>query len=322
MEYLIKCPICEYSSKKSANVIRHLESKHKANSTHIDEFRRRLASSRAHELRGIRAWTCGLCGTTIPSKLGLERHIYRRHRMEYATREGKSLLMRKAYAEQPIEESLVLPQATTARPKMRRTTGCVACPVEYCQYLFQTRANLAEHFTEHHYLGSQLEKHSFASEAEFQTWLQEKDEQTCTAWKKRSSRDIGGRIVMYRLCRHEGLFKSSGTTSTNGKPCPAFLNVLTNELTGKVDVIGYYEHFGHHKDHRYRFLNDQETAIIFELADAGYSNPEIVKECMKYGETSRLSFLSCQDLSYLIKRRKKLREYEENWRSVHHDHTY
>lgn len=94
MEYLIKCPICEYSSKKSANVIRHLESKHKANSTHIDEFRRRLASSRAHELRGIRAWTCGLCGTTIPSKLGLERHIYRRHRMEYATREGKSLLMR------------------------------------------------------------------------------------------------------------------------------------------------------------------------------------------------------------------------------------
>lgn len=171
---------------------------------------------------------------------------------------------------------------------MRRTTGCVACPVEYCQYLFQTRANLAEHFTEHHYLGSQLEKHSFASEAEFQviltfrkkkhrkvlfqTWLQEKDEQTCTAWKKRSSRDIGGRIVMYRLCRHEGLFKSSGTTSTNGKPCPAFLNVLTNELTGKVDVIGYYEHFGHHKDHRYRFLNDQETAIIFEYVVEYYSN--------------------------------------------------
>lgn len=103
-----------------------------------------------------------------------------------------------------------------------------------------------------------------------QTWLNQKEQDTCTGFRVRSSYDKGGRQICYRICRHEGTYMTTAKTYcppiskklTGTNCCPAFLKTEKNIITGSIEVSGYFEHFGHEKRASFRALNDQEIKIL------------------------------------------------------------
>ncbi|EFO90874.1 hypothetical protein CRE_19437 [Caenorhabditis remanei] len=136
-------------------------------------------------------------------------------------------------------------------------------------------------------------------------WLRTREEDTCSSWTIRNSRDNGGLVSSYRSCKHEGFYNSGAKELlvgpskklTGSKLCPAFLKKKEYKDTGKIDVVAYFEHYGHEKFPGHRAFNGEKIDYLLGMIREGFSNAQIIEKCdKKYGQNTKLGFLVPDDL--------------------------
>ncbi|PIC44783.1 hypothetical protein B9Z55_005034 [Caenorhabditis nigoni] len=294
----MKCHLCDgYSTDNRSNLIRHLKDVHKCSAEDVFELREEIKKKKAERATGGDLLKCAECGQTFAVKKSLSSHISRKHRKK---------------PENPAEISLFPDQSDSgsAPKKIRKQAELVSlkCPETDCEETFETRENLAQHYSDSHKPDSEVEKQIFETETEFEAWLNNRNQETCTDWKIRSSHDG----TTYRMCSHEGVHQSQATKNvvrnskklTGNSLCPAYLKTKKNFSTGQIEVTSFFHHFGHMKKHEHRKLNNQEIDILVRLMRNGLTNPQIVRYCDKeYGNdsSSRLAHLLVDDLRNIRK---------------------
>ncbi|EFO86491.1 hypothetical protein CRE_02568 [Caenorhabditis remanei] len=319
MANLIKCPKCvNYTSQKSSNVVRHLQVVHKATNDDVEEFKKLLIASRAFDKHGGGAWECEICKVSVATKKTLESHMTRKHPKKpldpslitlSSSPPLKSPPAKKIQLQKIDESSILIERVATAPQKPQTSEGTegrgnVACPKEECSAKFNSRQHMAQHFCSSHAPDSEIESHVFDTDSEYRDWVNMTEEETCTGWKVRNAYEAGDVKVSYRVCRHEGHYKSiakdrqmgSSKKKTGESKCPAFLKTEKNEISGKISVTGYFEHHGHLQEHALRKLSNEEICHLIRLMKDGFSNSQIIKKCDAFDMSSRLAYLVPDDL--------------------------
>ncbi|EFO92097.1 hypothetical protein CRE_13723 [Caenorhabditis remanei] len=154
----ICCTKGQFWSKRSNNVVKHLRSMHDATEDDIDEFKKKLVSSRALKNHGSGAWECQECKKLCPSERSLNTHIAKEHvsrildpaEITLASRPSSpiaSLSPPKKVQCQKIDECDVIIEKTASAPgKPKEGAGKMKCPMEDCGEMFSTREKIAVHF--------------------------------------------------------------------------------------------------------------------------------------------------------------------------------
>ncbi|PIC53304.1 hypothetical protein B9Z55_003064 [Caenorhabditis nigoni] len=316
MPSIISCPKCTYTSDRSYNVKRHLKFDHKVSGEDLEKFENLLTASKASKKHGGGAWQCQECRAQVTTKKGLESHMKRKHPKKPENPENISLFCpeivkspprKKVQLERLPSDENIIAKILTVPPKPKVTEGLIECPFENCFSKFRTRFLMALHFCEYHEKDSELLHYAFGTEVEFETWLNQMNQDTCSSWKVRNTVQNGNILTKYYVCRHEGSYVSvaerrdpcESKKKTGSDYCTACLKTEKHEETGEIIVDAFFTHYGHSLEHGLRKLSKDELEYLTGLMRDGFSNVQIIKKCYQLGSTDRLSFTDHNDLNYL-----------------------
>uniref|UniRef100_A0A7I4Y0A5 C2H2-type domain-containing protein n=1 Tax=Haemonchus contortus TaxID=6289 RepID=A0A7I4Y0A5_HAECO len=160
---------------------------------------------------------------------------------------------------------------------------------------------------------------SFDSYVEFENWLPEECERTCTSFFKTS----GNKGVLRLRCSRAGRYICGATkrlkpTKKQTKNCSCFLNVRVDEC-GTVSVLGCFGHVGHKVDAALIRLTNKQEMFLKNLLEV-YPIGDILLHLKKDypAKTSRLHHVSRAELKKLLKKYQlKAVPYDNAERPIH-----
>ncbi|KAK5981364.1 hypothetical protein GCK32_005272 [Trichostrongylus colubriformis] len=201
-------------------------------------------------------------------------------------------------------------------PRERRSTkdareaAKVLCPI--CGNKLHNYVSLAEHCANSHSSDGAggdpqdytVFQRTFDSFAEYEEWLLEQCERTCTSFYRQST--VRGKNMLRLRCNRSGRYVSGSSKRTKSskkqtRNCSCFLNVRVKD-NGAVAVLGCFGHVGHKVDvSLIRLSHSQEKYLkeLLEVYPVGYIFTFLKKE---YPATSRLYHVTRSDLRNIMAR--------------------
>ncbi|KAK6025852.1 hypothetical protein OSTOST_08233, partial [Ostertagia ostertagi] len=151
-----------------------------------------------------------------------------------------------------------------------------------------------------------LFKKSFESYTDFERWLSEQCERTCSSFFRKSASGEG-RTLIHLRCSRAGRYISCGSkrvlpTKKQTRNCSCFLNVRINNC-GRISVLGCFGHVGHKVDVALIRLTQPQEMFLKGLLEVYPVNYIIMRLKRDYpAKTSRLYHVSRSDLRSIMKK--------------------
>ncbi|KAI1732864.1 zinc finger transcription factor family protein 17 [Ditylenchus destructor] len=125
-----------------------------------------------------------------------------------------------------------------------RQIHCSECP-----RILLSRKNFIKHAEDEHGLILPIIYKNFETQQEFDKWIAYLREERNTEFVSKCGRKrlSNGSLLGYLVCAKSGseAWKSKKKTAKSLKTCSAYLKVLRNETTGRIEIEGCLDHTGH-----------------------------------------------------------------------------
>uniref|UniRef100_A0A915ERN9 C2H2-type domain-containing protein n=1 Tax=Ditylenchus dipsaci TaxID=166011 RepID=A0A915ERN9_9BILA len=131
-----------------------------------------------------------------------------------------------------------------AKSRGTRQIHCSECP-----RVLLSRKNFIKHAEDEHGMVLPIIYKNFDSQQEFDKWISYLREERNTEFVSKCGRKrlSNGSLLGYLVCAKSGseAWKSRKKTAKSLKTCSAYLKVLRNEITGRIEIEGCLDHTGH-----------------------------------------------------------------------------